>query len=301
MELLPAAPVARDRRLFAIGLAIGAFFMFAVLDVCAKNLRMAGFDPVSVIWVRFFGHFLLAAMLLRRRNLFNVWRSKRPGLQVLRGCLLLGGTTCNFIAVRYLQLAETGAIAFAIPLIIAVLAVPILGERIGPRRWAAILVGFLGVLVVVRPGPEIFQSAALIAVGTTLFAATYMLVTRIVAQVDHPETSNMYAGIVGAVLTTPLVPFFWTTPSGIEWLPFLLIGVMGMAGHLLISIAHEHAPAPIIAPFWYTQIVWMIGFGFLVFGDVPDIWTLAGAAIVLSSGLYVWYRERVRKGDVLPP
>lgn len=299
----PVIPLpAEDARLplRAIVLVLAAFGFFSLLDGSAKFLGMAGFHAIAVIWFRYAGHVLFASLALRGVNARTVWRSANPRLQLLRGLFLFGSTACNFVAVRYLQLAETGAIQASIPLLVAALAVPVLGERIGVRRWSAIAVGCLGVLVVMRPTPDLFQPAALLSVASSVCAACYVLLTRLLAQTDGHQTSNAYAAVVGAAITTPLVPFFWTTPQGIEWLPVLVIGPLGAIGHYLLTAAHQHAPAPVLAPFWYTQMLWAIGVGFLLFGDVPDALTLMGGAIVLSSGLYVAYRERRRRRPAPP-
>ncbi len=295
---LEVAALAEARRLRAIALGLLAFACFGVLDGSAKYLGLLGFHLVTVVWFRFAGHVLLSSLTMRGADPVRLFRTPRWRLQILRGLLLSGSTMCNFLALRHLQMAETGAINFAIPLVVAALAVPVLGERVGPRRWAAIVVGFLGVLVIMRPTPALFQPAMLFGLGTVVCTAFYVLATRMVAQTDGHQTSNVYAALVGLVLTTPLVPFFWTTPTGSEWIPILCLGLFGGLGHYLLTAASQHAPAPVLAPLWYTQIVWMIVIGFLVFGDVPDVFTLGGAAIVLASGLYVWYRERVRAGSV---
>jgi drug/metabolite transporter (DMT)-like permease len=290
--------LADPRRVRAIGLAVLAFFCFGGLDVSAKYLGSVGLPALLVIWFRYAGHVVFAMATLRRANMVSVWRTNRPGRQLLRGFFLFSAICCNFVAVRYLQLAETGAINFMIPLLVAAFAVPVLGERVGPRRWAAIVVGFAGVLLVVRPTPALFQPVALLSLASASFAAAYTLTTRLVAQADDHETSNAFAALVGAVLTTPFVPFVWQTPGGIAWLPVVLVGTFGAVGHYLLVAAHQHAPAPIIAPFWYTQIVPMLILGYLVFGDVPDRLTVTGALVVLASGLYVWWRERVTKRDL---
>jgi drug/metabolite transporter (DMT)-like permease len=293
------AQLLADRRILrAIGLAVLAFGCFGVLDVSAKYLGSVGLPALLVIWFRYAGHVVFALATLRRANVVSVWRANRPRLQLLRGLFLFSATCCNFIAVRYLQLDQTGAINFAIPLLVAALSVPVLGERVGPRRWAAIVVGFTGVLVIVRPTPDLFQPVMLLSLTSACFAAAYALTTRLVAQADDHETSNAYAALVGTALTTPLIPFVWQTPEGIAWLPVVLVGSFGAVGHYLLVAAHQHAPAPVLAPFWYVQILPMIVLGFLVFGDVPDALTLLGAGVVLASGLYVWWRERLRKRDL---
>jgi drug/metabolite transporter (DMT)-like permease len=291
-----ASRTAEAERLRAVVLAISAFACFAALDASAKLMGTLGFHLVTVMWLRFAGHVIFSAVTMRGLDPVRLLRTPRWRLQLLRGLLLFGATLCNFTAVRYLQLAETGAINFAIPLLVAAFAVPVLGERVGIRRWAAIVVGFVGVLVIVRPTPELFQPAMILSLCSVVCSAFYVLTTRLVAQTDGHQTSNAYAAVVGVCLTTPLVPFFWTTPGGIEWLVVAALGLFGGLGHYLLTAASQHAPAPVIAPLWYTQIVWAILIGYLAFADVPDAPTLLGAGIVLVSGLYVAYRERRLKG-----
>lgn len=279
----------------AFALAVMAFCCFGVLNVSAKYLGSVGLPVILVIWFRYAGHVVFSLVTLRRNSIVSVWRTSRLRLQLLRALFLFGATCFNFIAVRHLQLAETGAMDFAIPILVAALAVPVLGEHVGLRRWAAILVGFVGVLIVIRPTPELFQPAILLSLASACCGASYTLATRLVAQADDHETSNAYAALIGATLTTPLVPFVWQTPEGGAWLPVFLVGTFGAIGHYLLVNAHQHAPAPILAPLWYTQIVPMLALGYLVFGDVPDLVTLCGASIVLASGLYVWSRERTAR------
>jgi drug/metabolite transporter (DMT)-like permease len=204
-------------------------------------------------------------------------------------------TALNFVALQYLQLTETISILFATPFLVALLAAFFLGERVGPRRLAAIAVGFLGVLVITRPGLGGVHPAALLTVGGTVCYALYSVATRILAGYDSSATTMFYSGLAGLVLVTPVVPLVWSTPdSGVVWTMMILVGAFGALGHWLLILAHARAPAPVLSPFIYTQIVWMIALGFLVFGDVPDGWTLAGSAIVIASGLYLLHRERVR-------
>jgi drug/metabolite transporter (DMT)-like permease len=228
----------------------------------------------------------------------RVLRTKRLWVQIVRSLLLFLSTALNFIALQYLQLAETMSITFATPLLVALLAGPLLGERVGPRRLAAIGVGFLGVLVITRPGLGTMHPAALLSVAGSVAYAFYALATRILASHDSSQTTMVYSGLAGAVLMTPLLPFIWTTPaSALTWILLVATGAFGALGHWLLILAHARAPAPILSPFIYTQIVWMLALGYVLFGDWPDHWTLLGSAIVIASGLYLLYRERVRTPD----
>lgn len=272
-------------------LMVAAFCTFSMLDTTAKYLVQI-YPTAQVVWARYVGHVVLAAAVLLPMHGRGLFVTHRPGLQVLRSFFLFGATCTNFAALQYLQLAETSAISFSAPLMVAVLAIPLLGESIGPRRWAAIFVGFLGVLIVIRPGLGLVHWATGLSVLTALCVSLYQITTRKLAGVDRAVTTQFYSAILGAVAITPIVPFFWETPDVTGAALMLLLGALGGIGHWMLILAHRLAPAPVIAPFNYIQLLPMILFGYLVFGDLPDVWTLFGAGIVLSSGLYLLSRER---------
>lgn len=296
---LPAAsshlPETGRSRLIAIGLICSAVAFFALLDSSAKWL--SGYmDPVQVVFARYAGSMVLVLMLINPWSHPGVLRTRRPWLQGMRSLLLLGSTVLNFFALKYLQLAETVSISFAGPLLVALVAGPLLGEWPGPRRLAAIGVGFLGVLVITRPGFGGMHPAALLSVLGCFCYTFYALSTRQLAAYDRPETTMVYSGVAGTLAVLPIIPFFWTTPqTPFIWLLMLGTGVFGGFGHWLLILAHRLAPATVLAPFIYSQIIWMILLGWLVFGQLPDVWTFVGAGIVIASGLYLLYRERVRK------
>jgi drug/metabolite transporter (DMT)-like permease len=199
------------------------------------------------------------------------------------------------MAFRYLQLDQALSILFSTPFLVAILAGPILGEWIGWRRWLAILVGFAGVLLVTRPGVGGMHWAAIYSVASAVFYSLYIVATRVLSGSDPSDTTLFYSNLVGAAAMLPVMPFVWTTPDD-PWLIFLLIifGAFGSFGHYLLIVGHRLAPASVLAPFMYTQLVWVTGFGYAVFGDIPNVWTIAGASIVIASGLYLLHRERVR-------
>ena len=202
-------------------------------------------------------------------------------------------TGLNFWALQYLQLAETGAIQFSVPIIIALIAAPMLGERMDRARWAAIAVGFIGVLIIVRPGTQGFHPALLLSIINAVLYALFNLMTRQLAAHDAPETTQFYSSVGATLAITPFALAFWQAPPGaLQWTILVLIGVSGGLGHYLLALAHRYAPASVLAPFLYQQIIWMVLLGYLVFGDVPDTAVVIGAAIVISSGGYLLYRER---------
>src|SRR5690242_12050596 len=270
----------------------GAVATFSCLDATGKYL-LRYMDPLQVVWARYFGAFLLAFIFLNPITQPGLMVTKRPLLQVGRSSLLLGSTALNFFALRYLQLDEALAILFSTPFMVALLCGPLLGEWVGWRRWSAIGVGFLGVLLVARPGFGGLHPAALLSLGSAVCYALYSISTRVLARSDSSETTLFYSNPVGAVAMLPVIPFVWTTPQSAFVIGLMvLIGALGSAGHYLLIRGHRLAPASALAPFIYTQLVWTTTLGFLVFGDVPHRWTIVGGLIVVSSGLYLLNRER---------
>lgn len=279
-------------RLTGILLMCGAFVLFTLLDASAKWLGR-DLPTAQIVWSRFLGHAVIGLAWYMAVRGPVVPRTAQPGLHAVRSLLLLSTTSLNFFAVQYLQLSVTAAVFFSTPLFVAALSVPLLGERVGPRRWAAIVVGFLGVLVIVRPGLGMLHWAVLLAVAAAVTAALYQISTRRLATRDDTLTVFALTPVAGVVLLTTLVPAVWVWPeSTLHWVLLALTGVWGGVGHLLVIMAHARAPAPILAPFVYTQILYMTAVGYWVFGDVPDGVTLVGAVIVVGSGLYLWWRER---------
>jgi drug/metabolite transporter (DMT)-like permease len=292
------AQAERRERLVGIALMCGAVLCFAGLDACAKWLNRS-IDPVMTVWARYMASVLVVSALLNPWTVPGLLRTRRPWLQAGRSVLVLSSTILNFIALQYLQLTETVSIMFATPFVVALLAGPMLGEWIGPRRLAAIGVGFVGVLIITRPGLGGMHPAAFLCVAGAVCYALYGISTRILAAYDSSATTMFYSGLAGVILITPVLPLIWTTPSSaLVWPIMLLMGAFGALGHWLLILAHARAPAPLLAPFIYTQIVWMLALGYLVFGDLPDHWTAIGACVVIASGLYLLYREQVRKAEV---
>ncbi|WP_281929088.1 DMT family transporter [Roseibium album] len=288
-SLTEAAPLA------GIGLIVLACLSFSFLDATAKYL-IESVPTLQIVWLRFVSHVILSFLLFRVWKNPALFKTKRPMLHIVRAFCLLGITIFNFLAVRYLQLAETTAIMFAAPFVITALAGPMLGEWAGPRRWIAIVIGFLGILVVTQPGLGNMHWAAVYSVASMVFYAIYAILTRQLTGTDSSAGMLIISGIVAAIAMAPAGLTVWVTPPDLwSWVLLFATGVFGGGGHYLFIMAHRIAPAPVLAPFIYTQIVWMIALGFLVFGDVPTVTTIIGAAIVVGSGLYILYRERKRK------
>lgn len=291
----PPQPVESSRqRLVAIVLILGAVIGFTAIDAAAKWLNPR-IGVIETIWLRYTSGFIWTAMVLNPWTVPGLLASRKPKLQFLRGLLLFSATMFNFFALQHLQLAQTVSIAFMAPLTVSLLAGPILGEWAGPRRTIAVLVGFCGVLVMTRPGMGAIHPAVILSVLGMLSYAGLLLITRPLSAADSPETTMFYSALLGVIVLAPAALFQWVWPANaLEWAAILIMGLGGAVGHWLLIQAQRRAEAPVLAPFLYTQIVWMTLSGYLIFDDVPDRWTILGGAIVIASGLYLLHRERVR-------
>jgi drug/metabolite transporter (DMT)-like permease len=285
-----------QNRLIGIGLVSAAYVLFTLLDGSAKWL-VGSMPVIMVVWLRFVMHAVVAsAVLLPLRGASLVvtryWR-----WHALRALMFITMTGINVWALQYLQLTVTSSIFFSVPIIIAVIGALFFGERLDAGRWAAILVGFAGVLFIVRPGSAGFHPAMLGSLVNAVLYAFFMLMTRRLAAYDSPETIQYLPAVGAAVLLTPLALARWEWPDGwLEWAVACLLGVFGAVGHHLLALAHRYAPASVIAPFLYQQVMYMAIFGYVVFGDVPPAAVGIGALIVIASGLYLFQRERRSDG-----
>jgi len=282
----------RRQRLIGIALMCGAVGTFACLDTTAKYLNPQ-LGVLEVTWARYTFAFVLTLLVSNPFTHPQLLKTKRPGLQTVRSVLLLLSTILNFLALLWLQLDEALSIIFTFPFLVAIISGPILGEWIGWRRWTAICVGFGGVLLITRPGLGGMHPAALLSLGATTCYAFYAVITRIVSRVDSNQTSLFYSNMIGALIMLPVIPFVWQTPAN-WWHAVLLVAIGGLAsfGHFMLISAHKLAPASVLSPFIYTQLIGVVTLGYLVFDHVPNQWTIAGAAVVIASGLYLLYRER---------
>jgi drug/metabolite transporter (DMT)-like permease len=272
----------------------GAAASFALLNVAAKALT-GSLPVVELLWARTAGHLAFVVAAFGPRYGRRLFATRHPAFQLARSLLLLASTAFNFGALRYIDLATAATINFTAPCIVALLAVPMLGERVDARRWLAIGAGFAGVLVVARPGTDVAQLASLLALGTAFCYAGYQVLTRRVAATDPPETTVGYSALVGTVLTTVLVPFSWVPPASWAQLGLLLsMGLTGGFGHYLVARAYVWAPASVVSPFNYVQLLGAAATGYLFFGDVPGPTLWLGAALIIASGLWIAYQETRR-------
>ncbi|MFN3625938.1 MAG: DMT family transporter [Hyphomicrobium sp.] len=289
-------------RLKAIGLMCLAVALFSALDTSAKYLVTHSQLPaVQVVWARFLGQFTLMLTLLSAMPLPALIGTKKLKLELLRSFLMVSTTACNFVALRHLRLDQTVSVTFLAPLIVALLAGPLLGEWVGWRRLVAIFVGFLGVLIVVHPGVGSLHPAFAVSFTGMLVYAFFMILTRFLAAHDSPLVMLFYSILLGTFVLAPFAIWQWTWPQSLqEWLLLSCLGAFGGAGHYLFIHAYRLAPASSVAPFLYVQILAMVAFGFAVFGDVPDIYTLIGSAVIIGSGIYLLHRETKLRAEVAP-
>jgi drug/metabolite transporter (DMT)-like permease len=281
-----------SNRLVGIGLISVTYLLFTLLDGSAKWL-VQSVPVLVVVWLRFLTHTLIASALLFPMRGLALVRTQHLRWHLARGLMFCAMTGMNFWALQTLQLTVTASIFFMVPILVALLSAPLLGEKLDAKRWAAILVGFAGVLVIVRPGSEAFHPAMLLSLANAVLYAFFNMMTRKLAAYDPPETIQFLPAVVATVVLAPFALAAWESPHGwFEWLLLCLMGVFGGTGHYLLAMAHRYAPASTLAPFLYQQILYMAIFGYLVFGSVPDTAVWIGAAIVIASGLYLFSRER---------
>lgn len=251
----------------------------------------------QLVWFRIVGHFVFMYALFMPKFGVGIIRTECLGLQLARSAALLASTICFFYGISYLPLAQATAISFTTPFIVVLLAVPFLGERLGIGRLLGVAFGFAGVLVVVRPGSDVFQWASVVVVASAFFYGTYQLITRKVSNRDRPETSSIYSAVVGSVAMLAVLPFVWKTPDTIsEWALIASLGFLGGLGHYFVAKALSHAPAGVIAPFMYFQIIGSVIVGYALTGTMPDAATWTGAATIVAAGLFVaWLETRYKK------
>ena len=278
-----------------IGLMCVALALFSILDTTAKYMATVAQVPLTqVVWVRFLSQFLLIVLIAGAVAIPRLLTTRRLAHQMARSSLMLCSTVLNFMALRHLRLDQTQTVYFLAPFVVALLAGPFLGEWVGWRRMLAIVFGFTGILVVVRPGYVAFDPALIFAFGSMLCYSGFMLLTRYLSAYDAPEVTLFYSLIAGTCVTAPFAMADWVWPTELRiWLLMISMGAWGGLGHYIFILAYRLAPASTLAPFIYLGLITHTAGGYLVFGQVPDEWTIAGALIVVSSGVYLVHRERV--------
>ena len=271
-----------------------AVLCFTGIDSSAKWLGRE-LPPIEITFLRYLVAFVISAIVFRPGRVPRAWKMARPGVQILRGLLLLGSTTLNFVAVRHLQLAQTMTIAFSAPFLITLFSTIFLRERVDAERWVVVAFGFLGVVLVASPSTSGFDPMMLVAFLNVCCYAAYAILTRTLAGTESPESLLLVPAGVAVASLLPFVPSVWVTPNHVlTWAVLLAIGCFGALGHFFLIAAFARAPASVVAPFGYTQIVWMTLSGWLLFSEVPGPSTVLGGAVVVFSGLYLLWRERRR-------
>ena len=280
----------------AIVMIMASGGVLAGMDVTAKYLALE-LPVLLVLWGRYFFHTVITfAVYAGKRRSLSFLRARRPGFQFVRAASLFGATSFMYVAITRMPLGDAAAIQFTAPVIVTLISALFLGEAVGPRRMFAVVVAFAGVLLVARPGSDVLGWAALLPLATAVLLAIYMVMTRMIRETDNPDSTTFYTTAVGALVLTAVVPFYWQALTPFEWMLMVTMGSAGAIGHFLLVKAFHAAEASMLAPFTYSQVVAAIAWGFVVFADVPSLWTAAGATLIIGSGIYVWYRENVRRG-----
>jgi drug/metabolite transporter (DMT)-like permease len=279
-----------------VAFIVAATSLFPFMNAAVKYL--GDFYPTAqIVWFRYAGHFAFMLLIFLPVQGPMLFRTTRIGAQISRSILLLSSTSLYFLAVTFIPLATAASISFTNPFIVTALSAPMLGEVVRARRWTAVIVGFIGALIIIRPGFEGFHWAGLLVIGSATCYSLYQIITRRIAGTDSPATTIIYTAVIGTILCTIVVPFQWTTPEGLfHWLLLISLGVIGGLGHYFVVKAFQYAEASAIAPFGYMQLLGAVVLGFLIFGELPDAWSWLGAAVIVCAGLYIVYREGVRKG-----
>jgi drug/metabolite transporter (DMT)-like permease len=292
------APARADRPFRGIALILASTVFLGASDVAAKYLS-ATLPSIEIAWIRFLVFALIMSPAMLSGSRLYALDTRRPGLQVMRGVALLASSLFFISGLRFLPIAEASATGFVSPLFVTALSIVFLGESVGIRRWIATAVGLIGVLVILRPGTSAFHPAAFFPIVSALAWAGTLIMTRMMSGREHALTTMTYSSIVGVCVLCALVPFVWVTPSWHDIAFGIFIGVASTAGQWIVVLAFRYADASVLAPFSYTQLLWVSILGFIIFGELPDIWTVTGAAFIVGSGLYTAHRERVRRSQLL--
>ena len=291
-------PGRTDQPFKGIALILLSTIFLGLSDTTAKYLT-ATLPAIEIAWIRFLVFALIMVPAMVPRSPLYAMRTERLRFQLLRGATLVGSSLFFISGLRYLPIAEASATSFVSPMFVTALSIIFLGELVGLRRWIATAVGLIGVFVILRPGTSAFHPAAFFPIVSAACWASALVMTRMMSGREAVITTMTYSAIVGLAIATALVPFVWVTPSWKDILFGIFVGIASTAGQWVVVLAFRHAEASVLAPFQYTQLLWVGILGFLIFGDVPDVWTVTGSTLVVGSGLYTAHRERVRRAQLL--
>lgn len=281
-----------SRPLLGVFLMLGAMAVLPGIDVIAKMLGQQAIPVLQIVWARLaIGAVLALPPALRAGGQGALWPA-RPGYHAVRSLFLIGATFSFFLSLTYLPIASALAIFFVQPLIVTVLSAVVLREQVGPRRWAAVAVGFIGTLIIIRPGVVEVNPGSLLALAAGAFLACYFVLTRAIAGQAPAVVTTFQTSLIGGVILSCIVPFVWVHPTGVQWLLMVALAFIATFGHLLIVKAYDHAEASLLAPLAYTEMITSVLLGWLFFRDFPDLWTFVGVAILIACALYISMRER---------
>ncbi len=277
-----------------IGMMMMAVFLFSSADTLAKFI-LKSYPIGPLIWARYSVHLLFMLILFGPRMQLDLVRTRHPGLQILRGVLLVSSTAMFYLALRFLPLAEAAAISFIGPVVVTVLSGPLLRERVSRRQWAAVVLGFIGVLIIIRPGGAVFSPTVLFPLSTALLFSLYQIATRKVAGRDNPVTTLFYTALIGATLTSLALPLGWQSPTWLQMMLMIVIGSLGGTGHFLLIRAVEHTSPMALGPFVYTQLIWSTLLAWIVFHEFPDGGSIAGMVVIIAAGLLAVNWQHMRR------
>lgn len=292
------APARADRPFKGIALILASTVFLGTSDVTAKYLS-ATLPSIEIAWIRFLVFAMIMTPAMMPGSPLFAMQTGRLGLHLLRGAAILGSSLFFISGLRFLPIAEASATGFVAPLFVTALSIIFLGEKVGLRRWIATAVGLIGVLIILRPGTGAFHMAAFFPLVSALAWACTLIITRMMSGTERAMTVMAYSAIVGLCILSALVPFVWVTPTWHDIAFGVLIGIASTAGQWIVVLAFRYADASVLAPFSYTQLLWVSILGFFIFGEVPDAYTITGAAFIVASGLYTAHRERVRRSQLL--
>jgi drug/metabolite transporter (DMT)-like permease len=292
------APARADRPFKGIALVLASTIFLGTSDVTAKYLS-ATLPSIEIAWIRFLVFAVIMTPAMMSASPLYALQTNRLGLHLMRGAALLGSSLFFISGLRFLPIAEASATGFVAPLFVTALSIIFLGEKVGLRRWIATGVGLVGVLIILRPGTGAFHPAAFFPLVSALAWACTLIMTRMMSGTERAITTMTYSSIAGLFILSALVPFVWVTPTWHDIAFGIFIGVASTAGQWIVVLAFRYADASVLAPFSYTQLLWVSVLGFFIFGEVPDAYTITGAAFIVASGLYTAHRERVRRSQLL--
>lgn len=274
-----AAPSA----LTGIGLTLGAVALFATLDTVTK-LVLSTVPMLMALWFRYFFQALFTTAVLAPRRGLSIWRTSSPGLQLLRGLLLVTSSLGAFVALQHIAVAEFTAIVSLVPLLITVLAALIFKDTVSRLRWLLVVGGFSGAMVIIRPGAETFTGVALLPLGVLVLNSCFQLLTSRMVRSEDPLTMHLYTGWVGTLVSSVALPWVWTELSAVQWGLMVIMGLSAAIGHFLLILAFERTAVATMAPYMYAQIAFAVIGGWLVFSHTPDGWSLLGMCVIAACG-----------------